>query len=131
MDMSGNVTAGRMVRAAREKLGLSQTALGAALGRTRQWVWRLETASDPKAHWPVGLTPNLAAVLQISPRDLLTAAGIPEEDWPDLSSMSSNGANLVVIEATGLTERQINLLRSIAEEFRSRNLDHQGFYDAD
>ncbi|WP_222863827.1 helix-turn-helix domain-containing protein [Corynebacterium urealyticum] len=129
--MSGNVMAGRMVRAARESLGMSQTDLGAALGRTRQWVWRLETASDPKARWPVGLTPLLAAVLQISPRDLLIAAGIPEENWPDLASVSSNGTNLVVIEATGLTERQINLLRSIAEEFRSRDLDHEGFYDAD
>ncbi|TYR17542.1 helix-turn-helix transcriptional regulator [Corynebacterium urealyticum] len=129
--MSGNVEAGKMVRAARENLGMSQTALGAALGRTRQWVWRLETAVDPKAHWPVGLTPNLAAVLQISPRDLLNAAGIPEEDWPDLSNISSNGANLVVIESTGLSDHQIELLRSIAEEFRSRDLDHEGFYDVD
>ncbi|QQB07432.1 transcriptional regulator [Corynebacterium urealyticum] len=129
--MSGNAKAGRMVRAAREQLGMSQSELGAALGRTRQWVWRLETGNDPRARWPVGLTPLLAAVLQISPRDLLIAAGVPEENWPNLASVSSNGTNLVVIEATGLTERQINLLRSIAEEFRSRDLDHEGFYDAD
>lgn len=129
--MSGNIKAGKMVREARERLGMSQTELGAALGRTRQWVWRLETASDPNARWPVSLTPHLAAVLQINPRDLLTTAGVDQTDWPDLSNISSNGANLVVIEANGLTDQQIELLRSIAEEFRSRDLDHEGFYDVD
>lgn len=65
---------GAFVRARRETLGLTTTALGAAIGKSQTWVSRLEAGRLRLFPDPATLR-ALAAALDVTPAALLIAAG--------------------------------------------------------
>lgn len=99
---------------------MTQQQLGDQLGRTRQWVADVEHFRRMES-WPVGMTTRIAALLDLDPRVLLIAAGVPEKDWPHISNTSSIDGRLHTVDLTGLTDRQIKLIYDLVAEFRRRN----------
>lgn len=80
---------------------------------TRQ---RGEVVELPAAQWY-----HLATVVGADPWKVLEAAGVPRENWPNVSNMRSNSGSLRTVDIADLSEQQATLVEGIVDEFRRTN----------
>lgn len=106
-------------------MGISQTDLAEAVGKSRHWVSQLERGAWYRDGNPFTLEPDmavkLAGVLDIPVVDMLVAGRVPELKWPDLSNYSSIDDNVIVIDVTRLTEHQRDIIQGLINEFKTLN----------
>lgn len=121
---NSNLGLADIVRLARKRLELNQAELGEAMGRDRTWVTQLERGKRYNGK-PFTIEPHmvlkLAGVLQVDPVDLLVAAEIPEPQWPDLSQVRSNSANVRTVDITTLSPTQAKLIEQLVKELKRGN----------
>lgn len=122
--MGNNLGLADIVRIARKKQGFNQADLGEAVGRDRTWVTQLERGKRYSGK-PFTIEPHmvlkLAGVLQVDPVELLVAAEIPQSEWPDMSHISSNSANVRTIDITTLSPTQAKLVEQLVKELKNGN----------
>lgn len=121
---------GDLIHAARKKLRMTQTDLADALGRSRQWIGQLERGQWYYSQETFTASPDelvkIAGILDISPVEVLIAAGVDKSKWPDLSHIRSKDVNVRTIDLTSLTTNQIRLVEDLVEEFRTGRHNDQG-----
>lgn len=117
-----------LVRLERQRAGMNQAELAAALGRDRSWVVQLERGrrynGNPFETEPL-MVMKLAAVLNIDPVEALVAAGIDKSQWPDLSHMRSTSANVRTVDITTLSNSQAKLVEQLVKEFKDGNKQNE------
>ncbi|MHB2251383.1 helix-turn-helix domain-containing protein [Corynebacterium aurimucosum] len=117
-----------LVRLERQRAGMNQAELAAALGRDRSWVVQLERGrrynGNPFETEPL-MVMKLAAVLKIDPVDALVASGIDKSQWPDLSHIRSKSANVRTVDITTLSNSQAKLVEQLVKEFKDGNKQNE------
>lgn len=116
---------GELIRLAREEAGLRQGDLGEVLGRTRQWVARLEkgeTRDGNDMKIPPALLAQIAGVLNIDLYSLFRAEGVSPSVWSRYSNKVSNtgvgDAKVSTIDTTGLSHHQHKIVEDLVAELR-------------
>lgn len=116
---------GELIRLAREEAGMRQGDLGEILGRTRQWVARLEkgeTRDGNDMTIPPALLAQIAGVLNVDLFTLFRAEGVDPSVWGrysnKISNTGSNGANIHTIDTTGLSHHQHKIVEDLVTELR-------------
>lgn len=115
---------GDMVRDMRTVRRMSQEELGEALGgKSRHWVVQLEKGvrygTGTRFEVDGDMAVKIALVLGLDPVDVLKTAKIPENRWPDLSNIVSNGGNIRTIDVTTLTVNQADIIERLIAEFKA------------
>lgn len=130
-DFSRARRVGDLVTQARREAGMTQGQVAEAMGFSednRRWVTEVERGRRYKGNTPAILSPSqyvrLAAVVGADPVELLTAARIPAEEWPDLSNVRSSSAIVSRVDTTGLSARQIRLVEELVRELRKVPTDN-------
>lgn len=122
--MGNNLGLADIVRIARKNKGLNQADLGEAMDRDRTWVTQLERGKRYSGK-PFTIEPHmvlkLAVVLEVDPVELLVAAEIPQSEWPDMSHISSNSANIRTVDITTLSPTQAKLVEQLVKELKNGN----------
>lgn len=117
-----------LVRLERQRAGMNQAELAAALGRDRSWVVQLERGrrynGNPFETEPL-MVMKLAAVLNIDPVEALVASGIDKSQWPDLSHIRSTSANVRTVDITTLSNSQAKLVEQLVKEFKDGNKQNE------
>ena len=117
-----NMTLARLIRSARQDLGMKQTDLAVAADRSRHWVTQLEKGVWYKSGERFTLDGDnalrLALVLNLDPVKGLRAGEVPLERWPDLSKIRSHNASVRVVDISSLTVQQQNLIERLVDELK-------------
>lgn len=119
--------AGDLIHAARTRRSrpMTQEEVVELMGRKdRNWIRYVERG-ERQGGSIVELTPaewyHLSSVVGAKPYEVLDAAGVPRENWPNVSNMRSNDGTVGGIDTTGLSDAQATLVHGIIEEFRRIN----------
>lgn len=113
-----------IVRLARRRMGMNQADLAESLGRDRSWVVQLEKGRRYNGN-AFEIEPfmalKIAGVLNLDPVEVLVAGGIEKSQWPDLSHIRSNSANVRTVDITTLSNSQAKLVEQLVKEFKDGN----------
>lgn len=106
---------------------MTQDDLAKAVDRTRFWVINLEKGESRQTGKPFEVEPlmcvRIADVLALDPVQVLTAAKIPENDWPNFSNIVAKSDFVRHIDITRLTIKQQDLIAALVDELKERNID--------
>lgn len=109
-----------LIRTQRRVQNMRQEDLGQAVGKSRHWVIRLESGDERVVVTP-DMAIKLALVLGLDPIEVLRAADIPQQEWPNYSYTGSNSANLNVVDLSELSGTQATLVRQLVDELKAGN----------
>ena len=116
-----------LVRQRRRDLGMTQDDFAKAVDRTRFWVINLEKGESRQTGKPFEVEPlmcvRIADVLALDPVQVLTAAKIPESEWPNFSNIVAKSDFVRHIDITRLTIKQQDLITALVDELKERNID--------
>ncbi|MDO5373734.1 MAG: hypothetical protein Q4F10_09810 [Corynebacterium glutamicum] len=66
---------------------------------------------------------KLAEALDLDPVEVLSAAKVPESEWPNFSKIISQSDYVKHVDITRLTVRQQDLVINLVNEFKELNLN--------
>jgi len=116
-----------LVRNRRRELDMNQADFAKAVGRTRFWVIDLERGEARRTGKPFEVEAmmcmRIADVLALDPVEVLTAARVPEDEWPNFSNIVAKSDFVMHIDITRLTSRQRDIVTGLVDEFKELNLD--------
>jgi transcriptional regulator with XRE-family HTH domain len=120
---------GRYVQARRSALGLRAEEVGAAVGKSQSWISRLETGAQKTFPEPEEIA-GLAAVLQITPRELLEAAGyLPADESGDQAMVNPfavddpRWALVEALKGAVLDEQQVTAVTGVVMAMAEKSRD--------
>ncbi|AJE68251.1 helix-turn-helix domain-containing protein [Corynebacterium glutamicum] len=116
-----------LVRNQRRTLDMNQEHLAKAIDKTRFWVIDLEKGISRRTGEPFTVDPmmcmKLAEALNLDPVEVLSAAKVPESEWPNFSKIISQSDYVKHVDITRLTVRQQDLVINLVNEFKELNLN--------